>query len=89
VAKSTEPPADPRRGEPGGVTWAFPRQAEVVDEPPGEADKVNGKTVTRLLSAAQMARYRGWFENARQVRSLTSELEALSLEVAESAEDWG
>jgi len=51
--------------------------------------KVNGKTVTRLLSAAQMARYRSWFENARQVRSLTSELEALSLDIAESAEDWG
>src|SRR5450756_68038 len=51
--------------------------------------KVNGKTVTRLLSGAQMARYRGWFENARLVRSLTSELESLSLEIAESAEDWG
>ena len=51
--------------------------------------KVNGVTRTRLLSAAQMARYRSWFENARQVRSLARELEALSLDIAESVEDWG
>ena len=51
--------------------------------------KVAGKTETRLLSAAQMARYATWFENARRLRSLASELEALSLEIAESAEDWG
>jgi len=51
--------------------------------------KVKGMTETRLLSSAQMARYRSWFEDAKQVRSLTSELEALSLDIAESAEDWG
>ena len=51
--------------------------------------KVAGKTETRLLSAAQMARYRDWFANARRIRALTGELEALSLEIAESAEDWG
>lgn len=51
--------------------------------------KVAGKTQTRLLNAAQMARYATWFESARRLRSLTSELEALSLEIAESAEDWG
>jgi hypothetical protein len=51
--------------------------------------KVNGKTMTRLLSAAQMARYRGWFENAKLVRSLTSELESLSRDIAESVEGWG
>ena len=50
--------------------------------------KVHGRTETRLLSAAQMARYRDWFENARRIRALASELEALSLEIAESAEDW-
>ncbi len=51
--------------------------------------KVNGKTETRLLSAAQMARYASWFENAKRLRTLTSELEGLSLDIAESAEDWG
>ena len=51
--------------------------------------KVHGVTETRLLSAAQLARYQSWFENARRIRTLTNELEALSLEIAESAEDWG
>lgn len=51
--------------------------------------KVAGKTETRLLSAEQMERYRDWFANARRVRELTRELEALSLAIAESAEDWG
>ena len=51
--------------------------------------KVNGKTVTRLLSAAQAERYRDWFANARRIRELAGELEALSLEIAESAEGWG
>lgn len=51
--------------------------------------KVAGKTETRLLSAAQLERYRDWFANARRIRELTGELEALSLEIAESAEDWG
>lgn len=51
--------------------------------------KVNGKTVTRLLSAAQVERYRDWFANARRIRELAGELEALSLEIAVSAEDWG
>src|SRR5712691_4958592 len=50
--------------------------------------KVDGKTVTRLLSAEQMERYRGWFDNAKWIRALTSELETLSLEIAESAEGW-
>jgi hypothetical protein len=51
--------------------------------------KVNGVTETRLLSAAQLARYASWFANAKRIRTLTSELEALSLDIAESAEDWG
>jgi len=51
--------------------------------------KVNGRTVTRLLSAAQMERYRDWFANARRIRDLAGELEALSLEIAASSEDWG
>lgn len=51
--------------------------------------KVAGKTETRLLSAAQMARYGAWFEDARRLRRLMSELEALSLEIVASAEGWG
>jgi hypothetical protein len=50
--------------------------------------RVGGKTQTRLLTAEQMERYRGWFDNARRLRALVSELEALSLDIAESAESW-
>lgn len=51
--------------------------------------KVNGKTVTRNLSPAQLARYRPWFDNASRLRTLTAELEALSVQVAEQTEGWG
>jgi hypothetical protein len=50
--------------------------------------KVNGKTVTRLLSEEQMERYRDWFDNAKRLRAALSELEALSLEIADSTEGW-
>jgi hypothetical protein len=36
-----------------------------------------------------MDRYGPWFDNAKQARVLLSELEALSLRIAESIEDWG
>jgi len=48
--------------------------------------KLNGKTVTRLLTSEQKERYEAWFDNAKQIRSLLAELEALSLLVFESAE---
>lgn len=50
--------------------------------------KVAGKTVTRRLSDKQMARYSTWFDNAKRLRELLAELEALSLRVAERDEDW-
>jgi len=50
--------------------------------------KVNGKTVTRNLNAAQAERYRPWFDNAKRLRELISELEALSTSVAAKAEGW-
>lgn len=51
--------------------------------------KVNGKTVTRNLNAAQLERYRPWFDNASRLRRLIAELGVLSAEVAEQAEGWG
>ena len=51
--------------------------------------KINGKTVTRTLTPEQARRYQPWFENARQLRALTAELEALSLKLAQAAEGWG
>lgn len=50
--------------------------------------RVEGKTVTRLLSPDQLARYQPWFDNARRRHELTTELEALSLRLAERAEGW-
>ena len=48
--------------------------------------KVNGKTVTRRLTAEQLERYRRWFDNDRQLRALVKQLETLSLETLEQAE---
>lgn len=45
--------------------------------------KVRAKTVTRLLTDDQAADYGDWFDNARKLRALVSELEALSLRVVE------
>jgi len=44
--------------------------------------------VTRLLTAEQMDRYGARFDNAKRLRALFSELEALSLGIAEAAEGW-
>ena len=51
--------------------------------------KIAGKTVTRTLSPAQAERYEPWFEDARRLRALSAELEALSLRIAQDAEGWG
>jgi hypothetical protein len=50
--------------------------------------KVDGKTVTRLLTGEQTERYRDWFANAQRARQLIAELETLSLTIAEKAEGW-
>ena len=50
--------------------------------------KVAGKTVTRRLSRDQYERYRPWFDNARRLRELTTQLENLSLRTVEQAEGW-
>lgn len=50
--------------------------------------KVDGKTVTRLLTADQIERYRAWFADAQRARQLLAELEMLSLSIAQSAEGW-
>ncbi len=50
--------------------------------------KINGKTKTTLLTAEQMDRYRPWFDNAKTIRTLTADLETLSLEIANTTEGW-
>lgn len=49
---------------------------------------VKGKTVTRLLTPAQYQAYAPWFGNARRLRALTAELQALSLQEMARAEGW-
>ncbi|MHB8452154.1 MAG: DUF6788 family protein [Mycobacteriales bacterium] len=46
--------------------------------------KVDGKTVTRLLTEEQWADHRSWFDNARRIRQLIAELEVLSLQELET-----
>ena len=46
--------------------------------------KVKGKTVTQILTDEQWSDYELWFDNARRLRELLAELEALSLAVVEA-----
>ena len=47
---------------------------------------VQGKTVTRFLSEAQLGRYQPWFDNARRLKELVAKLEIASLQALETAE---
>jgi hypothetical protein len=49
--------------------------------------KVNGKTVTQRLTPEQVRLYAPWFEEAQRLRALLSELEALSLRIAQRGTD--
>jgi hypothetical protein len=51
--------------------------------------KVNGKTVSKMLTREQLARYQDWLNNARHLRELTAELENLTIQAVEQAEGWG
>lgn len=48
--------------------------------------KSDGKPITRKLTPQQAQRYRSWFDNARRLRELVTELEKLSLEAFDQAE---
>jgi hypothetical protein len=50
--------------------------------------KKNGRTSTRILTDDQLADYGAWFDNHRRVRELITELEALSLAIAEADPRW-
>lgn len=51
--------------------------------------KVDGKTVTRLLTREQHERYRDWFANAQKARQLLAELETLALAIIDNTESPG
>jgi hypothetical protein len=48
---------------------------------------VAGKTQTRTLTEEQAQRYQPWFDNARRLRELLTELETRSLRAFHDAED--
>ena len=50
--------------------------------------KKNGKTTTRILTDDQLADYGPWFDNHKRLRELITELEALSLAIAEADPRW-
>jgi hypothetical protein len=50
--------------------------------------KKDGKTATRILSDEQLADYGPWFHNHRRLRELITELEELSLAIAEADPRW-
>jgi hypothetical protein len=47
---------------------------------------VAGKTVTRKINQDQQRRYQDWFDNARRLHQLVTELQALSLKAFDEAE---
>ena len=50
--------------------------------------KKDGKTATRILTDDQLADYQPWFDNHRRLRELITELEALSLDIADADPRW-
>jgi Family of unknown function (DUF6788) len=50
--------------------------------------KKNGKTATRILTDDQLADYQPWFDNHKRLRALITELEELSLQIAEDDPRW-
>jgi hypothetical protein len=50
--------------------------------------KKNGRTSTRILTDDQLADYGAWFDNHRRLRELITELETLSLAIAEADPRW-
>lgn len=48
---------------------------------------VAGRTVTRTLTPDQADRYQAWFENARRLRAIVTDVETRSLTAFNKAED--
>jgi hypothetical protein len=46
--------------------------------------KLAGKTITRLVSDEQLDDYRQWLDNHRKLRALVTELETLTLAIADA-----
>ena len=49
--------------------------------------KIDGKTVTRRLTDAELADWQPLFDNAKKIRALLAELQDLTLEIIEASPD--
>ena len=47
--------------------------------------KIDGKTITRRLTEAQLTAWQPLFDNARKIRALLAELQDLTLEITETS----
>jgi uncharacterized protein DUF6788 len=47
--------------------------------------KINGKTITRRLTPAELAGWQPMFDNARKMRTLLAELQELTLAIVEAS----
>jgi len=50
---------------------------------------VDGRTVTKQLTAEQLDRYQAWFDNTRLLRELVDRLQTVSTDAIIAAEGWG
>jgi len=50
--------------------------------------KKNGRTATKILTDEQLADYGPWFDNHKRLRELITELEEISLAIAENDPRW-
>jgi len=50
--------------------------------------KIGGRTVTRRLTAQQLAAWQPLFDNAKKLRGLLAELQELTLGIVEASESW-
>ena len=48
---------------------------------------VGGKTVTKILTNEQLARYQPWFDNSRRLKDLVAKLEIVSLQAVKTADE--
>jgi hypothetical protein len=80
---------------PGSLTRRFTRCSKAgckcVGDPPALhgpywswTRKINNKTVTRYLSEDEIEDYQSFFDNAKRLRALLTEIDALGLSVVES-----
>jgi hypothetical protein len=71
-----------RCGHPGCRCRADPPR------PHGPYHQWTRKTATRILTDEQLTDYGPWFDNHRRLRELVTELEELSLDIAEADPRW-